>query len=106
MKNIQVIDGAKNCSFSVYSADEKDFSLIFPMIGQDVEFVEDLVERLGDRSAGEVVRRATSRRVEKRDIKGIHGTLFFDLLERKKWYPNKRENDLDKPDLAVLLKEK
>jgi hypothetical protein len=103
VKNIQVIDGAMNSSFSIYSVAERDFSLIFPMIGQDVEFVEDIVERLGYLSAGELVQRVTSVRVEKKDAKGIQGTLFFDLFERRQLYPNKRESDFDKPDPSAHL---
>jgi hypothetical protein len=103
MKNIQVIDGAQNCSFSVYSVSEEIFSLVFLEPGQDVEFVEDLVKRLGERQAGELVMKATIRRSEKVTLNGLHGTLFFQLPERKKWYPNKRETDLDHPDLAMVL---
>ena len=103
MKNIQVIDGAQNCSFSVYSTSEECFSLIFPEPGQDVEFVEDLVKRVGDRRAGEIVMTATSKRLEKTTLNGLHGTLFFKLPDRKIWYPNKRESDLDRPDLALIL---
>ena len=99
MKNIQVIDDAINCSFSVYAATDEDFAAIFCQEGQDVEFIEDLVARVGPKQAGKIVLRSTSRsgRVDKCKVCGIHGTLFFGLLERKKWYPNKRESDLDDP---------
>ena len=51
MKNIQVIDGAENCSFSVCLVDDDDFAIIFrPQ--QDVEFIEDLVQRVGEETAG------------------------------------------------------
>jgi len=97
MKNIQVIDGAQNCSFSVYSASDECFSLIFPEPGQDIEFVEDLVSRVGEHRAGEIVIAATKNRLEKSELNGLHGTLFFQLPERKIWYPNKRESDHDLP---------
>jgi hypothetical protein len=103
MKNIQVIDSAQNCSFSIYSVAEEDFRLIFPQVGQDVEFIEDLVKRVGSRRAGEIIKRATTTRLDKADIDGLHGTLFFGMASRRAWYPNKRESDLDKPDLANLL---
>lgn len=103
MKNIQVIDDATNCSFSVYAASDEDFAAIFCQEGQDVEFIEDLVARVGSRRAAKLVLRSTSRsgRVDKCKVCGIHGTLFFGLLERKKWYPNKRETDLDEPGAAL-----
>ncbi len=104
MKHIQAIDGADNCSFSIYSASEEDFSLIFPEPGQDVEFVEDLVRRIGARAVGELVIRVTSKRVEKPAVNGIHGTLFFGLRERRIFYPNKRESDFDAPELAEALR--
>jgi hypothetical protein len=106
MKHIQVIDSADNCSFSVYVVDEEHFYIIFPEPGQDVEFVEDLVKRVGQRRAGELVKMATSKRIEKTGLNGLHGTLFFGLPERRKWYPNKRESDIVKPNLAKLLQNK
>jgi hypothetical protein len=95
MKNILVIDGAENCSFSVCLVDDEDFAEIFPARGQDIEFIEDLVERVGKHRAGQLVQRATTRRIYKRDAMGIHGTLFFGLPERRKYFPNKREDDVD-----------
>jgi hypothetical protein len=103
VKNIQVIDSAMNCSFSIYAAADEDFAAIFCQEGQDVEFVEDLVARVGPRRAGQLVLKATDRsqRVDKRKVCGIHGTLFFGFPARKKWYPNKREADLDEPGSAL-----
>lgn len=67
------------------------------MNGQDVEFIEDVAERLGEGVAGDLVIRATKHRIDKQLACGIHGTLFFDMLHRKSDYPTKRETDLDKP---------
>jgi hypothetical protein len=39
-KNIQVIDGAINCHYPIYSIEEEYFNLIFPN-GQDIEFIDD-----------------------------------------------------------------
>lgn len=101
MKTIQVIDSAVNCSFSIYEATDEDFAVIFCLPDQDVEFVEDIISRVGSQRAGKIVLRATSRRLDKRQVNGINGTLFFGLLDRKKWYPNKREADLDEPESAL-----
>jgi hypothetical protein len=78
--------------------DEDDFVVVFPNPSQDVEFIEDLVHRVGEHRAGELVQRGTTRRIHKRDAIGIHGTLFFELSKRRKYFPNKREDDIDKPE--------
>jgi hypothetical protein len=46
MRNIQIIDGAVNATFSVFQATDEEFDAIFPD-GRDMELVEDLVDRLG-----------------------------------------------------------
>jgi len=96
VKNIQVIDGAENCSFSICVVGDEDFAEIFPGPGQDIEFIEDLIERVGEKRASELVRNGTTQRIHKRDAMGIHGTLFFGLAKRKKYFPDKREDDIDK----------
>ena len=47
MKNVQVIDGADNCTYSIYAFTDGEFLKIFPAARQDVEFIEDVLERLG-----------------------------------------------------------
>ena len=47
MKNIQVINGALNCTFSVFQATDEEFALLFPEPRQDIQYVEYLV-RLRD----------------------------------------------------------
>ena len=42
MKIIQVIDGALNCTFSLFQATNEKFALIFPASGQDIQYAEDL----------------------------------------------------------------
>jgi len=99
MKNIQVSDGATNCAFSVYQISEECFHSIFPGERQNIEFIDDLILRLGEQRAGEILTPVWKNRVEKEDIIGLHGTLFFEMKFKKKYYPNKRESDLDDPDL-------
>jgi hypothetical protein len=45
LKNIQVIDGADNCHYAIYSIEEEYFNLIFPN-DQDIEFVDDFLVRM------------------------------------------------------------
>lgn len=103
MKNIQVIDGAINCAFSIYQISEEGFYTIFPGECQNIEFIDDLIVRLGERRAGELLTQVWQHRVEKEDIVGLHGTLFFEMEFKKKFYPNKRESDLDDADLQKKI---
>ena len=105
MKNIQIIDSAVNCAYSVYQISSNDFSLIFPGKDQDVEFIEDLFNRLGDQKAQQILMPIWEQRIDKREIVGLHGTLFYQMESRKKFYPNKREADLDDASLQKKINE-
>ena len=45
MKNIQIIDGALNCTFSIFQATDEEFAILFPELGQEIQFSEDLACR-------------------------------------------------------------
>jgi hypothetical protein len=93
MKNIQIIDGAVNATFSVFQATDEEFAAVFPG-GRDVELVEDLIDRLGEEIAGSVLTLIWGRPILKRNALGIHGTLFYDKEDRRDHIPpSKREVD-------------
>lgn len=93
MKNIQIIDGAVNATFSIFQATDDEFVAIFPE-GRDIELVEDLIERIGEEAAGSVLTPLWSRPILKPDALGVHGTLFYDNeLRRHHIPPSKREVD-------------
>ncbi len=94
MKNIQVIDGAENCTYDIFEISEDDFKLIFPNPRQDIEFDTDLFARLSKDEAIEVNKRLWSKPVEKSQVKGIHGTIFYDLDYKKKYYPTKCNSEM------------
>ncbi len=97
MKNIQIIDGASNATFSIFQATEAEFAAIFPD-GTDMELIEDLAKRLGQREAGKVLGGLWHRPILKRDAQGIHGTLFYDNQNRE--IPaTKREVDQDRSSI-------
>ncbi len=97
MKNIQIIDGAANATFSLFQATEEEFNAIFPD-RRDMELVEHLFDRLGDDVAAAVLKPLWDRPILKRDAMGIHGTLYYDNKHRI--IPStKREVDWD--DSAV-----
>jgi hypothetical protein len=93
MKNIQVIDGARNCAYDIFSASDSDFAAIFPR-GRDIEFIDDFCSRVGARRAAPIVRRLWAAPIDKKKVQGIHGTLFYELDYKKRFYPTKREADL------------
>lgn len=92
-KNIQVIDGADNCTYSIFSAAPEDFSKIFPE-GRDVEFINDFISRVGDDAANIIANRLWSMPVEKKGVIGIHGTLFYELDLKREFYPTKKETEM------------
>ena len=95
MKNIQVIDGAMNCSYDIFSVAEEEFNILFPEAGQDIEFIEDVIERVGDdERLGRVMRNVWARPVKKPDVIGIHGTLFYELSWKKEFYPTKKSSEI------------
>ena len=94
MKNIQIIDGAVNASYSIFQATDEDFAEIFPQAGQDIEIVEDYVSRVGEHQANLTLSKLWQKPIHKRDVEGIHGTLYYDYKEKSKYLPkSKREID-------------
>jgi hypothetical protein len=91
MKNIQVIDGAMNCAYHVYAVTDEEFLILFPEPGQDIEFIEDVIKRVGENNL-EFLSNVWRRRVNKPDAIGIHGTLFYELTYKKKYYPGKKSS--------------
>lgn len=94
MKNIQVIDGADNCTYEVYSLEERYFKDIFPEEGQDIEFADDFIVRVGDKKSHMILNELWKNRQDKKHIHGIHGTLFFEVEFKKKYYPTKKESGM------------
>jgi hypothetical protein len=94
MKNVQVIDGANNCTYSIYQFSDRQFAAIFPAKGQDIEFIEDAVRRLGGQQVGKLLKSAWKRVLDKKKVRGIHGTLFYELKFKKKYYPTKIDAEM------------
>jgi hypothetical protein len=93
MKHVQIIDGALNCTYSIFAVDDAEFEVLFPN-GTDIEFNDNLFSRLGEAEASQLLARVWARSVEKKSVSGIHGTLFYDLGYKKKYYPTKREREM------------
>jgi hypothetical protein len=95
MKNIQVIDGALNCTYSLFQATDEEFALLFPEPRQDIQYAEDLVLLPGQEKIEAALRRIWERPIRKQDAIGIHGTLFYELERYKTYYREKREDAID-----------
>jgi len=94
VKNVQVIDGADNCSYAIYSFSEEEFALVFPEPGQNIEFIEDAIIRVGDEALGKALASVWKRSIKKTELNGLHGTLFYELTNKKKYYPTKKEEEM------------
>ncbi|WP_409431868.1 hypothetical protein ACJ3XI_06480 [Litorimonas sp. RW-G-Af-16] len=92
-ENVQVIDGADNCTYDVFRITDAKFATVFPN-GQDIQFIEDLIKRLDESELSALFDKFWDDRLDKKDVVGIHGTLFYELAYKKKCYPTKKENDL------------
>jgi hypothetical protein len=103
MKNVQIIDGASNATYSLFQATDDEFAAIFPK-GRDMETIEDLHERLGGEEAGRVLEGLWSRPILKRDALGLHGTLFYDN-EHRELLASKREVDWDEQSISPAQRE-
>jgi|SRR5579864_3391169 len=90
MKNIQIIDGAVNATYSIFQATAEEFEQIFPGPGQDIEVVEDYIDRVGEKEANRTLSELWVRPIHKRDAQGIHGTLYYDYKEKAKYLPETR----------------
>jgi hypothetical protein len=93
VKNVQIIDSADNCTYSVYQVTDEQFAIIFPR-GGDIEFIEDVEQRLGEDEFLRFHSGLWGRPIEKLNVVGIHGTLFYGLADKKRrFYPAKRFYD-------------
>ncbi|HWG16533.1 MAG TPA: hypothetical protein VN678_01635 [Acidobacteriaceae bacterium] len=94
MKNIQIIDGAINATFSIFQATDEEFGSIFPQPEQDIEIVEDFIDRAGESEADRILTKLWTRPIRKPDVQGIHGTLYYDYKDKTQYLPkSKREID-------------
>ena len=101
MKNIQVIDGALNSVYDIFSATEYEFSLIFPA-GQDISFIDEVMSRGSVEELDAAFNNIWKRRVVKKDVVGIHGILFYENEHKKIYYPTRRDEEAINPNGSLL----
>jgi hypothetical protein len=101
MNNIQVFDGAENSVYDIFAATDEEFALIFPQ-GEDVAFIDEVMARGPEIELDAAFARIWARRIRKRDVKGIHGLLFYELEHKKRYYPTRKDEEAINPDGTSL----
>jgi hypothetical protein len=97
VKNVQVIDGAINCVYDVFTASDDDHAILFPD-NTDVAFAEDFESRTDRNQVQAALERLWHHRVPKAEAMGIHGILFFQLSEKRDYYPSRKDEEAVNPD--------
>lgn len=96
MKNVQIIDGADNCTFSIFQFTDEQFALIFPEVGQDIAFAEELEQQLSEEKLRAAFEDVWNRPIAKAEAMGIQGTIFYEFERKKRLFPvSRRECDWD-----------
>ena len=101
MKNIQIIDGAVNCVYDIFSATEEEFNMVFKP-GTDIAFNDEVFENGDEDTLIEIFRRIWTRPVPKHRANGIHGVIFYGLEEKKAYYPTRKDAEAINPDGSKL----
>jgi hypothetical protein len=101
MKNIQVVDGADNCVYDLFAVTDDEFALIFPE-GTDIAFIDEVLVRAQGEQLDAAFSEIWKRRVRKAEVAGIHGTLFYELEHKKKYYPTRRDEEAINPNGSRL----
>ncbi|MBC7750413.1 MAG: hypothetical protein H7Z73_01655 [Candidatus Saccharibacteria bacterium] len=93
MKAIQVIDGADNCLYELYSATDDEFTKLFPD-ETDIQFIEDVLGRLGEVESFKLLANLWSRPLDKKEVNGIYGTLFYEQYYKNVYFPTRKEAEI------------
>ena len=101
MKNIQIIDGALNSVYDIFAAPDEVFDLVFAA-GTDIAFMEELKKRRDAKRVFDALNTIWGNRVRKCDVQGIHGTLFYGLYHKRKYYQTRRDEEAMNPDGSKL----
>lgn len=101
MRNIQVLDGAENSMYDIFSATEEEFALIFPP-DQDVAFIDEVLARGPESELTAAFTQIWKRRVPKSEAVGIQGLLFYEMEHKKVFYPSRKDGEAANPDGSRL----
>ncbi len=101
MKNIQIVDGAANCVYDIFAATDEEFSLLFPE-GTDIAFIDEIYANGDSEKLDATFNSIWTRPIEKSQVQGIHGTIFYELEDKKVYYPTRRDREAMNPDGSRL----
>jgi len=101
MKNIQIIDGACNCVYDIFAATDEEFALIFPG-DTDIAFIDEVYARGDEYQLDTIFNNIWQRRIKKINVEGIHGVLFYELDEKKMYYPTRKDEEAVNPGGSLL----
>lgn len=101
MKNIQIIDGALNCVYDIFSASDDEFLLLFKN-GEDVAFIDEIYANGNHQLLDAAFKNIWQRRVKKSDAQGIHGVIFYQLENKKVYYPTRKDEEAVNPNGSRL----
>jgi hypothetical protein len=91
----------RGCVYDVFAASEEEFALIFPA-GQDIAFIDEVCARVDAKTLDEALGHIWRRRQVKSQVAGIHGLLFYELAEKKPFYPTRTDEEAVNPDGSPL----
>lgn len=101
MKNIQIIDGAQNCVYDIFAATHEEFALVFP--GKtNIAFIDEIYASGDKQLLDAAFNNIWQRRVKKSEVQGIHGTIFYELGQKKLYYPTRIDEEAINPDGSNL----
>jgi len=96
MKNIQIIDGAQNCVYDIFTATDEEFALLFPA-DTDIAFIDEIYAQGDAKVLDAAFENIWQRRVKKSEARGIHGIIFYELDVKKAYYPTRRDEEASNP---------
>lgn len=98
MKNIQIIDGAENCVYDIFSVPDEYFDMIFPD-QTDIAFIDEVYERCSSNAEDldVIFAEIWKQPLKKSDANGIHGILYYDMDHKKIYYPTRKDSEAINP---------
>jgi hypothetical protein len=86
---------------SIFAATETEFLLIFGS-NTNIGFIDEIYATRNTAELDKVFAKIWERPIKKNKVKGIHGTIFYELSSKKIYYPSRRDEEAINPDGSAL----